>query len=326
MNGWLETAGERLTLACDPTWVGDLLAEGAAGLLQDGECASPSAEVRVESTREPFDTRGWEPASRGVWRRGEEVVVENACTAGFDLHLACHEGRPTFTYRWRPPTRDRVLALAARSRFHLLARAVLVQFPALWCAGLRGRAPLHASACVAGESTPLVACPSGVGRSTLLLRQLAHGGRATSDNLGVSDGVAVWGLVEPVRVSEGEGRRMPHGRRETALDGRVAALIPDCVVVLRRDGRERSTLVRESQETAVRSLVTSTYMAGELRRYWAFAATLSAVTGLGPAHSPVTDVAGDLADGVPCFTLHVGTRDDRVLGELLQRAEVATWA
>ena len=36
-------------------------------------------------------------------------------------------------------------------------------------------------------------------------------------------------------------------------------------------------------------------MAGELRRYWAFAATLALGTGLGGSHPPVEDVAGTLS-------------------------------
>ena len=57
--------------------------------------------------------------------------------------------------------------------------------------------------------------PSGVGRSTLLLAS-SGGSRATADNLAVGDGTTVWGLVEPVRVEGGGGRRMPHGRHEAA--------------------------------------------------------------------------------------------------------------
>ena len=66
---------------------------------------------------------------------------------GFDLRLRCGPEGVELTYRWRPPARDRAAAWALRSRFHLLARAVLMQYPALWWAGTRGRAPLHASAC-----------------------------------------------------------------------------------------------------------------------------------------------------------------------------------
>ena len=45
--------------------------------------------------------------------------------------------------------------------------------------------------------------PGGVGKSTLLAAELAGGGRATSDNLCVSDGREVWGLVEPLRLEVG---------------------------------------------------------------------------------------------------------------------------
>src|SRR5205085_3456012 len=166
----LETAGERLSFECSLAWVSDLIAEGAAGELRDADAGDGSASVvvRVEPDRGPFDPDAWEPLARGSWRREGEVVVENVGTAGFDLHLRCAPETFEFTYRWRPPMRDRVVARVLRSRFHLLARAMLIQYPALWAAGTRGRAPLHASACVAGGATPLVTAQSGIGRSSLV--------------------------------------------------------------------------------------------------------------------------------------------------------------
>src|SRR6185295_17819135 len=158
MNAFLDTAGERLAIECSLPWVMELIAEGAAGELRESEAA-------------------------GAWLREGELVIENACTAGFDLHLRHTAERAVFTYRWRPPARDRAAARILRSRFHLLARAILTQYPALWWAGTRGRAPLHASACVVGGATPLVTASSGIGRSTLVLGELRAGGRATGDNL-----------------------------------------------------------------------------------------------------------------------------------------------
>jgi len=166
MRSFLDTAGERLEIECSLPWVAELIAEGSAGELRRVEASDASVRVRVESDRHVFQTDGWQLLTRGAWRRGTEIVVENVCTAGFDLHLRCTPGVAEFTYRWRPPPRDRIAARVLRSRFHLLARAVLMQYPALWAAGIRGRAPLHASACIAGGSTPLVTAPSGIGRST----------------------------------------------------------------------------------------------------------------------------------------------------------------
>ena len=326
MRGFLFTAGECVATESSLAWVADLVAEGTGGELRRFEAADASVHVQVEAVRHPFQTRGWELLTRGAWRRNGEVVLENACTAGFDLHLRCTPEQAEFTYRWRPPARDWAAARVLRSRFHLLARAVLMQYPALWWAGTRDRVPLHASACIARDSSPLVTAPSGVGRSSLVLRELESGGRATGDNLAVGDGTTVWGLVEPLRVEGGSGRRMPHGRSEAPMPGRVPEVVPDRLVVLERGPADHSSLLSCSRETAARALATSTYMAGELRRYWAFAATLSAGTGLGPAHPPVTEVAWAFAATLPCFSLVLGTGRRARLSELFSSAEVEAWA
>jgi hypothetical protein len=322
MRGLLDTAGERLGIDCALSWVAELIEEGSGGELRRSDAPGTSVQVRVEAERRPFDTRGWEPLTRGAWQRDGELVVENVCTTGFDLHLRCSPDQAEFTYRWLPPVRERAAARVLRSRFHLLARAVLIQYPALWWAGSRQRAPLHASACAAGKSTALVSAPSGVGRSTLVLQELHAGERATGDNIAVGDGSTVWGLVEPMRIEGASGRPMPHGRREAPMPGRVEALTPDSIVVLERGPHDQASLSPCSATTAARSIVTSTYMAGELRRYWAFAATLAAGTGLGPAHPPVADVASSFAANLPCFLLVLGRRPSARLADLLESSEV----
>jgi hypothetical protein len=262
-----------------------------------------TVEIRVEASRHRFYNDRWPLLTRGTWARGGKVLVENVCSSGFDLHLDCSSSFARFTYRWRPPARDRAAARALRSRFHLLARCALIQYPALWRAGIQGRVPLHASACTTEHGTALLAGPSGVGRSTLVLHETEAGGRATGDNVSVSDGTFVWGLVEPLRVEGGNGRRMPHGRNEMCLPERADALAPDRVLVLRRSTSKGPELRFCSPELAARTLVTSTYMAGELRRYWGFAATLAAGTGLGPSHPRITEVANTLATALSCQTL-----------------------
>ena len=323
MSDHLFTAGECLSLSSSLDWVSELIAEGAGRDLRSGKAADASVSVRVEADRRPFETGGWQFLARGAWRRGGEVVIVNACTSGFDLHLSCGDGRPEFTYRWRPPARDRAAARVLRSRFHLLARATLLQYPVLWWAGTRGRAPLHASGCASARSIALVTAQSGIGRSTLVLAETLAGGRATGDNLAVGDGTSLWGLVEPARVKGGSGRRMPHGRQETDMPNRVPALEPDCVVILVRGSGEAPSLTRCSPEVAASALVASTYMAGELRRYWALAAALAAGTGVGPPHPPVAQVAAAFADNLPCFSLALGRMPGARLGELLETAQVA---
>jgi hypothetical protein len=321
MHGSLDTAGERIDIECGPTWVADLLVEGSAGELLRGRPFEPTMRVVVEADRRPFATDGWRPLTRGAYARDGAVVVENACTAGFDMLVRLEAGMPEMTFRWRPPRRDQAAAVALRSRFHLLARAVLVQFPALWWAGTRGRAPLHASACTAADWVPLFVAAGGVGRSTLVLDAVSAGECATGDNLVASDGRSAWGLVEPLRVEGGGGRRMPHGRREATMDRRVASLSPDCVLVVERSPDEGTRLGPCPGAEAARAMVTSTYMAGELRRFWGFAAILAAGTGVGPEHPPVSAVANRLASELPCRRLLLGAARRAPLTDLLTAME-----
>lgn len=324
----VRTAGERVEIGCELAWVGGLLEEACGGALEAGPDGGAAVSIRVEASREAFAGAGWEPLTRGAWRRPGEVVVEDACASGFDLRAHGAGDRVEFTFRWRPPVRERVAALALRSRFVLLARAALLHYPVLWWAGVRGRPPLHAAACTAGPAVPLLAGPGGVGKSTLLAGELAAGGTAIGDNLCVADGRRAWGLVEPMRVEARAvrggwtGRRMAHSRAEAAMPGRVAHLVPDRVVVVRRGPDPTGRLRPCAPDEAARSLVAGTYMAGELRRYWALAATLSAGTGLGPPHPAVAAAAAAFAEGLPCHELVLPCRPGPRLAELLQEAEV----
>jgi hypothetical protein len=160
-----------------------------------------------------------------------------------------------------------------------------------------------------------------VGRSTLILEELRRGGRTTGDNLGVGDGETLWGLVEPMRVEGGAGRRMPHGRSEVRLEDRLPELTPDCVIVVRRGSVDAPTLTRCDGDTAARSLITSTYMAGELRRFWSLAAVLSAGTGAAPPHPPVDAIACQFTERLPCFELVLSHARGTVLSELIPTAE-----
>lgn len=323
MRALLQTAGEAVGFESDLSWVDELIAESSAGELRAPGSVAPSVEVRIEASRGAFDVRGWRRLCRGAWQRADEVVLENACTAGFDLHARVGPAGPTLTYRWRPPARDRVASLLLRSRFVLLARAVLAQYPALWWAGTRGRAPLHASAWTNGDATPLVTAHSGVGRSTLVANEVRAGGWTTGDNLGVGDGTALWGLVEPMRVEGCDGRSTTHGRREISISGsRADVLTPDLLVVLERGSRPKPSLAPCDSDRAGRALVAATYMAGELRRYWPFAATLGAGTGAGPAHPDVGQVAAVFAARLPAFCLSLGETPAH-LSELLAELKVA---
>jgi hypothetical protein len=253
------------------------------------------------------------------------VMVRDACSSGLDLLVTTGEPTLDVVARWRPPLKGRAASAVLRSRSRLLIRAVLLQYPALWRSQQRGRVPLHASVCTVGSDhgrTVLIAGPGGVGKSTLVNAELARGAIATSDNLCVSDGRTAWGLLEPRRVSAGEGgskqgRRMPHDRREVPWTSRVDELVPDLLLVLRRGSAKTTTSAPCDPDEAAKSLVAGTYMAGELRRYWAFASTLALGTGVGDIHPKVDHVARTLTAGLPCREVTLGEFPGTPLGSLV---------
>jgi hypothetical protein len=319
------TAGERVAVTCPPGWISSLIDEMFAGSRREAGDPPCTLSIRIRDGTEPFDVRGWAPLARGVWTRDRDVAVRNVCGSGFDLHVHPVADNCDFSFQWGPPLRDRLASMTLRSRFRLLARAVLVQYPAMWWAGVHGRAPLHAAVCTSGSITALVAGPGGVGKSTLITRELAADNSAVSDNVIVSDGTTAWGVVEPTRSDRGTGRRMPHGRREAPLVGRVASLTPSHLVILRRAPGDAAPVRRCDPSEGARALITGTYMAGELRRYWGFAATLAAGTGLGPAHPLVVQAAESFAARLPCVEVCLPKTGEAALGELLNTPEVI-WA
>ena len=211
------------------------------------------------------------------------------------------------------------------SRFRLLAVQTLVHYPTLWwAAAQRARVPLHVSVTSGAAGVTMIAGPGGVGKSTMLSAGLTHGEIATADNICACDSRTAYGLVEPLRVAGGAGPPAPHGRREIPLPGRVRSLDPDRLVVLgRAPAGERTTVRPLSPEQAARALVAGTYTAGELRRFWPFAATLALATGIGPAHPDVMGMAGTLAARLACVEVRVAHGSPAPIGELLRMAGAA---
>jgi hypothetical protein len=321
MRAAMVQAGERLLIECQSPWLLALISEACGSALDtDGDVEEPDLHLVLSEQRTPFDVAGWDPLTRGACHRDGSVVMVNACGSGFDLRVSIGSQAPPGSIRvearFRPPGRERLASVAMRSRFHLLTRAVLLQYPAMWAAGLHGRMPLHAAAVSVGDRVALLAGPGGIGRSTLLLGALRDGGRACSDNLCVSDGERAYGLVEPVRIEGAGGRRMPHGRSERDLPNRVDVLTPDCLVVLRRAAGGVASVRQLAPGPAADVLVAGTFMAGELRRYWAFAATLALGTGRGPMHPPVAQVAA-LAARLPAVEITLGGLPSPSLAALL---------
>jgi len=163
----------------------------------------------------------------------------------------------------------------------------------------------------------LLAGPGGVGKSTLVARALADGARATCDNLAVCDGTTAYGLAEPLRLIEGDGRRALHGRREQTWPHRVRSLPPQLVVVLRRGTQAKPELRQLSPAAAARGIVAGTYAAGELRRFWSLAAVVASATGCGPVHPPIEQIAARLTTRLPCVELRLGREPGAGLTELL---------
>jgi hypothetical protein len=326
MLGLLRSAGQQIELACAHRRLARVLEEGAAGQLTAPEVSRPDVRVTVESSTAAFATGGWEVVTRGAWRRAGQVVLRDACSSGLDLLVTPSGPTLDVVARYRPPALGRAASLALRARSRLLLRAVLLQYPALWWGQRLGRAPLHASVCTLGRPAGpavLIAGPGGVGKSTLVNAELARGALATCDNVCVSDGHTAWGLAEPRRLPAGAGarrpgRRMPHGRREAPWPGRAESLVPDYVLVVRRGaGRPAPALASCPPPCAARSLAAGTYMAGELRRYWAFAATLALATGTGDTHPAVTGIAEALTARLPCLGLTLGEQPGTLLGDAL---------
>jgi hypothetical protein len=329
MRALLTQAGATMLLESAVPTFDRLIGDACGAALRPATVTTPDPDVDihvvVDGSSAAFSLSGWDPLTRNAFSRDRNVVLHNACGSGFDLRITTQSSTGTIRLRvearYRPPRRERIAGRVLRSRFHLLARDVLLHYPALWAASTRGRLPLHAAAVELSGSVALLVGPGGVGRSTLLLAALGRGAVACSDNLCVSDGQVVHGVVEPVRAEAVGGRRMPHGRGEIPLPHRVDSLVPDQVIVLRRTGDGSGRVTRISAARAAAALVAGTYMAGELSRYWAFAATLAYGTGHGVAHPPIATVAQALCR-LPCTEITLGPPPAPALEDLLRAREL----
>lgn len=319
-SSFFETCGEVVALHSEVDWVAKLLLDGTDGVASMAPKV-PTVTITVEASPDPFPTISLNQLTRNAWSGGADLVVADLCGTGFDLHVALAAERPNFTVRWRPSSTRTAARLMLPDRFQLLAREALMHYPVLWLASVHGRAPLHAVACTVGRGAALLAGPGGVGKSTLLRQELSAGGTATSDNLCVGDGRTVWGLLEPMRVDGTGGPRTTHGRVEVRMPGRVTHLVPDLIVIVKRGHESRPELLHADPKAAVRSLVTGTYAAGELSRFWAYAATLAAGSGIGPAHPHLSDVARAFAERLRCYELRLARRPGIGLSEVFEAAE-----
>ena len=313
---WLEVVHE--------AWGGPEPSDADSRAPRVGGAAAAVADVRVTVARTGTTEPGphHRPLTRGAWSDGREVILLDACASGLDLTIRPSDSGLDIVARARPGWRHRALGALAPDRRVLLHRAVLVQYPAMWWAGVMGHVPLHVSAATVGGSAIVLAGPGGVGKSTLVATLDGASDVPVSDNLCVSDGHTVHGLLEPARALGGSGRRMPHGRRESSWARRVESVVPDAVVVLRRGDRADPVVRRLDASSAARELVGGTYAAGELRRYWAFAATLALGTARGPAHPPVAGVAESMARTRPAYEVLLPSSPGVTLREIAAQLRV----
>jgi hypothetical protein len=311
VTGFLATGGEVLAVTGATGPAVRLIEEATGARLAGTAPAAPTVLLDVQSDSAPFDRTGCTPLTRGAYARDGQVLLLDACSSGFDLLVATRGTGDVLTVlaRYRPGPRTRAANLALPGRFRLLAGQTLVHYPVLWRSGWRGRVPLHACVLAGAGGVPLLAGPGGVGKSTVLRRAVAAGAVATADNLCSADSRRCFGVAEPLRLDAPgpRGGRTSHGRRSETFGTRAPALTPDRVVVLERGpGTEIAEI---GPDDAARALVAGTYAAGELRRYWAFAATLALGTGLGPAHPPVAEVAAAYAVRLPCLRVRIADGD-----------------
>jgi hypothetical protein len=319
------TAGERVGVDCAVPKLARLLDAGTGGELAAASAAGETVHLEVQADRRPFRRDGWAMIGRDAWASPPRALIVDACSSGFDLLIEPRGGTLHVTARYRPAPATRGANILLASRFRLLAAQTLLHYPALWWASRHGRVPLHVSVTSCADEVTMIAGPGGVGKSTMLSAGLPHGEIATADNICACDSRTAYGLVEPLRMTGGAaGPAAPHGRREVPLPGRVPCLDPDRLVVLGRARAGKPTMIRPlSPEEAARALVAGTYMAGELRRFWPFAATLALATGIGPVHPDVSGVAGTLAARLACVEVRVAHGSQAPIGELLRMAGAA---
>jgi hypothetical protein len=319
-TGVVATAGEVVAISCGTArmqrLVGTALGQPLANTGTD-DLGPPTVEVTVEASRVSFDVRRLRSVTRDAWSDGARTVLRNACGSGFDLQIRVDDEPSCLKVaaRYRPTLTVRMANTVLSHRFVLLAGQTLIHYPVLWRAGWRDRVPLHVAALATAAGAPLLVGPGGVGKSTAVARASGAGATVTADNICVGDGSACYGLTEPLRIDGGGRRRVTsHGRTDTVLSARVPKLIPDRLIVLQRGPQTRIEAI--TADDAARDLVAGTYAAGELRRYWQFAATLALATGLGPAHPPVIEMSAGYSKSLPCSRIQVGDGDLLSVDEL----------
>lgn len=312
----VRSAGQRVVIESASPRLSKRLETACGHSGGSGTCSSGS-DVRIclESSHRPFSRAGMVPVTRGAWTDGAGTVLFDS--VGGSGHAQCWTTTPvgpvTTRSRWHPSPAQAAAAQVLRRRQRALEAEVLLHYPILWTAARHGLAPLHVSVVRVDDVVVVLAGPGGLGKSTMVSVELAHGAVALCDNLAVTDGVALYGLAEPLRVERGTavpgqrrtGRAMHH-RESYEWGSRPAAMVPDVLVVVRRGRSDVPTLRQTTSDVAARSLVAGTFAAGELSRFWPLSATLALATGEDQVLPAVEESAARVADRLPCFELELG--------------------
>lgn len=312
----LRSAGQRVVIASGPTALANRLqaASGHSGWhgTLTGHC---DVRIELEADRHVFSHAGMVPVTRGAWTDGTgSVLFDSVGGSGHSQRWSIGANGPVVTRsRWHPSMAQAAAAELLRRRQHALEAEVLLHYPTLWSAARHGLAPLHVSVLRVDDVVVVLAGPGGLGKSTMVSVELAHGAVALCDNLAVTDGVALHGLAEPLRVERGTpvpaqrrtGRAM-HGRQSYDWGPRPAAMVPDVLVVVRRGHSDTPTLRQTTSDVAARSLTAGTFTAGELTRFWPLSATLALATEDQQVLPAVEEAATRLAERLPCFELELG--------------------
>ena len=320
----LRTAGALVSIETPANGVREALLGVRAGVpTAEPATAVPDVTVIVDDGSRPPRTRDLVPVTRDVWVDGDgAVVLGSAGGSGYAQAWSVDRDHVTVRTWWTPSRAEAAAAVALRPRFRALRAQVLVHYPALWWASLRGMAPLHVSVVEIDGVAIMLAGPGGVGKSSLVSRELQAGAAATCDNLAACSGTTAFGVLEPLRlpaeVAGEHGTRAAHGRRERQWRGHVPALDPELLVVVRRGGGAEPTLREVRSGVAARALVAGTFAAGELRRFWPLCAVLGLGTGLGPVLPRVEELADTLTGRLPCFELELGREPGARLSTLLR--------
>jgi len=246
------------------------------------------------------------------------------------LHLSWQENRLTiegdFYHRLaKDVVRDRAKRLVYRRRMTALRQRrfttllyYLVYYPSWWwLEQTQNLHPIHAAGVCIDSSVVLLGGASGVGKSTLAVALASGaGGRLLSDSFVMHNGADIVGVREPVLLDAWSRRWLgerARGLREIewryCLNRRGFQLPPEHLAERGRCGllvfprRAAERYVRPiSAAEAHQRLSAADLIINDLRRYWAFAATVEQMVPRGLMARREAQLAALTAE-VPCFEL-----------------------